>query len=664
MLYVATLDGLLHAVHTGVGTNQIQRRALVDMNTNSTTESAGEVVSFTEDLKQIRTRSDYNPSSPYGSQREAWAYAPQILMRRYAANSNRQPNLMDGTPVVADVRLCNAKTEFNFNEQACGGFTAGSSMPGYAQWRTVLVQGLGQSGPGYFALDVTRSGGLVDAEDGSTSAVRAPDPIALWELDPTWEESQLKMLRDRDPAGFEKRANAQDSSITQTLNPAAAGCDAIQEQADYGFTSLAQMSFMGLSVGDPAIGTVAVSLGSGGASQVIRRAVAVFSAGISGPGTGGRSGCGVSRRVGKAIYVVDLQTGSLLRRFISYFDTNNNERAFPAEVMGTPALFDDTPGAVVTRGFVGDIEGRMFRVNMQDPNVNNWRVELMYDPALDGSLNGKLNGKGFTTSPINYGPASYRPSLTLDNNRSLVVTYGLGERNDLSTAGQAQAVIALRELFKVDGSGNTGRLEVQDKLIIWHRALEAREKLTGEPIVFNNDVYFTTYYQDDTANLCTPGTSRIYGLKLLGTGDPSNDAPRGALEVDTTKFGSGGAGNAAGGIFYEGDATAPSPGANTNVAYWIGPADPTLIRGVAVTLGPTCNDDTFNNPGGNGQQAFDTPAAKPQLIAQTGGSQPTSSSDFSRGGGAGTADSISRFVMDLKAPTSRFDMLSWTVISN
>ena len=104
-------------------------------------------------------------------------------------------------------------------------------------------------------------------------------------------------------------------------------------------------------------------------------------------------------------------------------------------------------------------------------------------------------------------------------------------------------------------------------------------------------------------------------------------------------------------------ASAPGPNGNS---YWVGPEEPTLIRGVAVTFENVCALDPADALSRGLNENADP---KPQLIAQTGGAEPAGNVGEGRDTEF-TKDSISRFVLDLKPPRTQTVPLSWAVISN
>jgi hypothetical protein len=648
MLYVSTLDGQLHAIHAGEmngGQAKVRVRTFIPVTGNSQGAEVqeGEVTPGVVD----KTLDPVPANTP--NQREAWAYIPHMLLNKIGQSKDRQPNLMDGTPVISDVRLCDGRANLNQNVQACQAFGKTGSLNPEDQWRTVLVQGLGASGAGYFAIDITRSGGPT----GVGNTVVSPDPIPLWEFSPIWEAQQLDLLA---AAGKQKRYSPEASNLALPIDPETGmapdtSCLTMTRPID-------KYSFMGLSVSEPAIGTV--SLHSSIINAAIQRPVAVFSAGIKGD-VAESDPCVLNVRQGRALYIVDLQTGSLLRRFVSYRDSTGAEKRFDSEVSGAPALFDTTPGTVSSRGYVGDSKGRLFRLNLnKDRNGDNrldpedWTLDLMFDPndtvqgaTLRAQVASQVPGLVTGSDPINFGPASFKPAVALDASRQIVVIYGLGERGETSTAGQAQAVVALREKF------NGGNLDLTADSVLWTHALGEAEKLTGEPIIFNSGVYFTSF-KENPSNRCEPGKSRIWGVDFLGAfgtdGTPLKRI-RGIMPLvlpDGTDIRMLMSGSGEDGILYEED------GGNSGNAFWIGPAAPSLIRGVAITLGPICS--VALDPTGTSQSFDGSQDPQPQLIAQTGGATP---GNAAAGGRVDPSSGINRMVIPLKRPRTQTIPLSW-----
>ncbi len=599
MLYVPTLDGLLHAIHTGQNDGRIRVRDFKSENQPPNDAFAA--------------------GNNASAQREAWAYMPFMFLRSLSSRTNSQPYLLDGTPAVKDVRLCHQNPDFNTNTAACEAVCDScGSFPAERQWRSVLVQGLGQAGSGYFALDVTRPGQL-EPDGAGNFVVTNPDPIPLWEFTPEWERRNVEYLL----------SNGSTENLALPQNPSDAPDDVSPCSNDDEFW---EQSLMGISVSDPEIATVIIQSNDFSGSPRIQRPIAVFGGGAPDPDN---VGCG-GKGSGAAIYVVDLQTGSLLRRFVDFKHPDGSFYTFakggpsgaPGALVGSPALYDSFTGNVATRGFIGDTFGRLFRIDFRDPNPAAWEVSLFFDPEDTGTFPDDVRTDRDSTAGLSgdpFGPAAYKPAIAVNENREPIVVYGLGEVGDAVPNNQAQAVIALRE------DAITGEASLE-----WHLVFQLGEKLTGAPFIFNQAVYFPTYFVPNE-DKCLPGSARIYTLAYQP--EPAG-APQGLVDTGIL---------AGSGLLVD--------GINR---YWFGPVEPTLIRGLTLTLGAVCS---VQGIGSSSQTFIEDADPQPELIAQTGGTEASSTLTNAKGGDLGVQD-INRIVTPVRPPRSVLVPLSWTVISN
>ncbi|MFW5966967.1 MAG: hypothetical protein ACOCV2_05580, partial [Persicimonas sp.] len=644
MLYVATLDGLLHGIHAG---------ELKD-----------------SDREQIRVRNRGDGSMH--EQRESWAYLPQMLHDDLALYKEQQPELMDGTPIVQDVRLCHRDQDYNQNRQACHYECSGDDCGSLSQqqWRTVLVNGLGESGAGYMALDVTRSGGKFVDSDGDDD-IQNPDPAVLWEFDPSWERGQVEAYAEMGNSGQtlvwprdeDLREGDDDDDddiiIGDDDDDFIDDCEDEYEDEDEDEDEpyFWNTPFMGASVGQAAIGTVRLDarfLPTG--DEMLRRPIAVF--------TGGAEGeygpeCDRGERSGRAVYVVDMQTGTLLRRFVS-FDYDGDEHRFPAPVSGSPALYDNTPGSLTTRGFVGDADGRLFRIDMTEEDPRRWTMELFFNP-YDDDVADDLD---LDDDDDRLAPADYRPAITKGSpatNGDILVYYGLGAKGELGAVQNTGLMIGLRERIDPDNPDDPPESEK-----LWHVNFEHpddddhsnSEALTGEPVIFNQGVFFTTFVEpgDDR---CMAGWSRIYGMSFEGKVEDN--------EVQNEPLG----------IFTDGDAesisevrASPIPDGTrtyggddqdeTSFAYEPEDAgsneEDMIVRGLTITTGPSC---TMSPDGSTGGSAAGGEGNQPTLMAQSSASG-MDGKEVSTGGD----DALYAMEHGLSPAKSQQIPLSWSVIDN
>ncbi len=341
--------------------------------------------------------------------------------------------------------------------------------------------------------------------------------------------------------------------------------------------------------------------------------------------------------MGRAIYVVDMQTGTLLRRFVTYINPDGDEKRFETNVIGSPAMYNAKPGSLATRAFVGDASGRLFRIDLSDEDPEDWQVDLFFDPADLSAFS--------STSPLpKFGPAAFKPALArasraMDND--LLIYYGLGERGDLSTTDTTQIMIALRENFKAP-TQNGSEFEVDVEAVeLWAHQFQDDsnhvEKLTSEPVVFNRGVYFTSFVEpaDDR---CQAGWSRIYGMHFEGGTGLWTDA-----DLGTNLSGHGGTGP------YK----AYEPSDTSSLT------EPDVVRGLTITLGASCLSSGHDSTGGSIRSSS---GKEPTLIAQS------SSGNMDDGGGdsfsAGSAGSLHSIEKQLGQLESQNIPLSWAVIDN
>ncbi len=357
-------------------------------------------------------------------------------------------------------------------------------------WRAVLVTGYGKGGRGYVALDVT-------------------DPTApafLWEISP------------------EGRWWVQNG--TPQFGPAS--------QPENDFTRL------GYTVSKPSLGSVFI-----GSEEV---AVAVFGGG-SGEGIGG------CPAVARSVFVVRLDTGEKLKEFSSVFTPPNVEDPCGVgggngeplvDMVGDVTCYSTFPGTFITRCFLGDRAGRLWRVDMGRSSTSLWKLQLFFDPYE--SVNPPVGLGSAVRSPAFEAPAvavkPYRPEL--------VVVYGGGDTDRIDDTTQKNFVASvtemqprqdlLNEYANCDPFSETVCRDANRKTAVlnWkvflgydehlHEVtrpqadeLQATERVAGErlmgaPVIFSNTAYFTTF-APDLANACSPGVGWLWGVDFYQRGE-------------------------------------------------------------------------------------------------------------------------------------------------
>ncbi len=316
-------------------------------------------------------------------------------------------------------------------------------------WRSVLVTGYGGGGRGYVALDVTDP----------------TDPKLLWEVSNT-------------------------EKCTGPASWSAPGCWSSTAFQNLGYTS-----------GAPAVGSVFVFRNN----KYAQRGVALLS--------GGGAVAGQTES-GKSVYVVDIATGDLLAEFCNscgnvVWDQKQTptgggtiKAGLDCAVMGHFAAYDSFIGGLITRAFVGDSCGQLWRLDLSSPNPQDWRMVFFHDawqPTIAG-----LSKANHPKRPIQWAPA-LASSATAGQLNILVATGepGGGTRQP----NNRDRLFSLREFWT--GARYEARVNYQLQL-------SANEMTTSSPMVFDMVAYFTTVV--GTGSFCDTGYGRIWGIDYDGIG--------------------------------------------------------------------------------------------------------------------------------------------------
>jgi Tfp pilus tip-associated adhesin PilY1 len=255
-----------------------------------------------------------------GTGREIFAYSPKAVMNPGFASLPAFPPpapqyFVDGSPVVADVFIDTAHS--------------GTPVDTNRTWKTVLVGGLRQGGHHYFALDVTQPDQY--ATDGSGT--------------------RLAANKDSSPDCFNGGGTCSGSyptilwEMTDSATPA-----------------------MGETWSRPVVGRIKVSTGSGPGGD---RYVAIFGGGFDPafvPGTEVTSDTDTTQ--GRALYIVSVETGKILYKATAGLDAGGNSKRF-APMPAPPAVVDVDDDGYLDLAYIGDLNGRMWRVDLSQGSCQN-----------------------------------------------------------------------------------------------------------------------------------------------------------------------------------------------------------------------------------------------------------------------------------------------------
>jgi type IV pilus assembly protein PilY1 len=320
-----------------------------------------------------------------------------------------------------------------------------------SEWRTVLISGFRKGGYGYFALDVT---------DPPAGTDYTNFPIPMWEY-------------------------------TDSAN-------------------------VGETWSEPFIGKVKVTYNS----TTRDRWVAIFGGGV---GIGD---------VGRSLVVLDIATGHALKTFTPTDGINNVIPASPTAVLDANGYIKfvyvaDLAGAVYKFNFWNAAIISSFSVDPGAPPTvtgTEWTVNRIFEPASGGQPvyhriePGAISetsrylffGTGNQESPISDGGAGkFYAIMDTDSSTSLIQESVSGTLANLTgNLGTGTASPTVNGWFVnlagiVNSAANTADTNTH-----------AAEKVLSDPVVFFNNVYFTTFTPNPADPCSGGGIARVYGLNI------------------------------------------------------------------------------------------------------------------------------------------------------
>lgn len=555
---------------------------------------------------------------------ELWAFIPPAVLPSIGKQyGGAHALLLDAAPLVKDVAFGPTGSSTPW------GRTATNAKGGVANWRTVAVGGL-TTGRGYYALDITD----------------AANPKFLW---------QLTSIKDA-------------SGKTHEM--------------------------FGQTPGVPAIGTVFYSDGGG---PLIETPVAFLPGGdatLNASGTCARWNTPPSSTdtftqwrnkvrcwvgAGLSFTVVRLYDGKIIRRFsnnpagsgsvdhpaepngaAAVFVTNGKTNlvtdaagkyaGIDSPLTGAVALYPAAVGSVTTRAFVGDYDGTLWKLDVSDPNPQNWTFGIFHDAYFPGDT------ANAATSA--WAPVAIAPVLSVDSFGDIVVDYATGDQSNFSTS-YLNHMYSVTERTTVVSGAKTWVPHVN-----WELRFSGGVTPTGPLSLFSGSLFFSTFTPNvSTSDACLSGQGTLWGVDYLDT-EPSVVNTDGApVPAGRHKITSSADTALASGTCPPSYANADARGALSYPYFRCIQLDPgTIVFGAGITQRPSCvitpptalgtdpyvgSASTHSTITGINQGDF-------QLVAQTG---PKSTSST---GSAGSTTNT--YVRTLVPPLSVTRIDSWAAI--
>jgi type IV pilus assembly protein PilY1 len=155
--------------------------------------------------------------------------------------------------------------------------------------------------------------------------------------------------------------------------------------------------------------------------------------------------------------------------------------------------------------FVGDQDGRIWKVNLFSTNPANWAMSLFFDayPATYADPN-------FPNAYDSGQPILLPPTLSVDVNGDVTLNVATGDQDTVgAAAGMKTFVWSLTE------KTTTNRAPADSKAN-WFLAMTGGERVVGPMALFNSSLYFASYLPPGAADpVCGNGSSKVWGMHYV-----------------------------------------------------------------------------------------------------------------------------------------------------
>lgn len=480
LLYVATTDGLVHALKTN---------------------SVGAAERFSE----------------------LWSFIPPAVLPLLRTNMPRGNQiLLDGSPTVKDVIYDRGKGDVSFTNLVATNNT---------KWRTSLVAGFGVGVRGYYALDVTNPGpgkydattGLSDRQwvsnylDGTTGTPTGPH--MMWQLTTVPEASgatQSGNLVGTDSFGVRRYS----LFGKRTAKPA-----------------ITTLFFVAPGSSDQTPREIAVAILPGGIDEgsvqsgSCPRAINTFTRTGGAPANMSPTAYAARPNVrrwsttcndavaGRTLVVVRLDTGEVVRVFGRRADVPQalvtgaggsrfNDTPLDSPMSGTPVVYPGGIGTIGQKVIAGDADGTVWRFDLTATNPQDWTGSLFFDTQ---STNAATPRAPATAADIGQ-PILVTPVAAATDRGELMVGIATGEQESFTApSGTDNFVYALTETTSNCPIGYSVCTALN-----WYQPLLLGERVSGPMTIFDRTFYFATYAPATASgSVCRNGLASLWGMDFI-----------------------------------------------------------------------------------------------------------------------------------------------------
>ncbi|MDI6762080.1 MAG: PilC/PilY family type IV pilus protein [Thermodesulfobacteriota bacterium] len=222
---------------------------------------------------------------------------------------------------------------------------------------------------------------------------------------------------------------------------------------------------------------------------------------------------------GRAVYVIDVLTGSLLWSY-SRDQNANMKYSIPSDI----ARVDTNGDGYVDRLYVGDMGGQVWRFDIGDPDSAKWTAKIIFDSNPGSSDKRKI----FYPPDVSLEKGNYEmlffgtgdreaPKSTTAVNR----LYAVKDKNPSTVLTENDLVNVTDDLLQDPSATSTQKTDILNSLSTksgWYIKLDqnAGEKCLSNSVLFYGVIYYTTFTPDigDPGDPCflSEGKGRLYAL--------------------------------------------------------------------------------------------------------------------------------------------------------
>jgi len=408
------------------------------------------------------------PVAPVPPLNERFAFIPPAVLPALAdqyggvTDPGKKSTLLDGVAVVEDVVATKTGAPPNYEWTLERDFT--SSSENTNKWRTIMVQSLGGSTPGYFALDITKPA----------------EPQFLWQLT---ETSLGKPLFGTGGTPLITTINSNGKEIAVAVLPGGLDNSTIPGTCTrYNSPPWANTHYSSLA-------------STGGGLTFEPRTEVNCSEAVA----------GVSQVAARSLTIVRLDSGQVIRTFRTrpFADLSSTPISdlygssfaqLDSPITGAPAAFPAGTGMIADRIFVGDQEGTMWRVDVSNSDPRKWTMQLFFDAYSDDSF---TQGRAITQAPL----------LSVNRKGEITVNFTTGTNSIAGDPGDIHYVYSLTEAELDDGSDFYAKMN-------WRQRYIDGEHVVGPMSLVGGTLYYSTIIPAP-GNPCISAGSRIWGVDYL-----------------------------------------------------------------------------------------------------------------------------------------------------